>query len=634
MVMPILSANAFGIHIGGWLGGKINDVKNLVTGGPGGPLDLATKSTIDNLGDKLNQSIDSLDRVMGRNAREFSKQLGANIAFFDTILKLREEQLGTLLNKSVDELNTGLSKNIDKLDESIDVGVTRLTSVSSFFSKGLWTTSKLIADLALLLIVIYFIFQTYSHIKKHGGLNKKEYKELLLESKFYLVGLGLGLFVIFLFRPLTNKFVDKDFERQRTSYENTLSESLRQFDYVTAGVYSRKLNALEPQNELYDYLQKKIKLISYFLLQPRDVQAGDESLSSLYGYFKAAKVSGNIYDVDYYLISALFERNYHNSKEGYLLAAADTYEYLKRKNHPDENLKFKFYLEPYAYDILNNYYLAPPSKQQIVKTLTDDSVKYDDALLHTLTRDTIFESELVAYPFLHLNQLAFAQLRQDQSNLELFLKDANNSKLKDNAVTSWIDLVRFANASKFPKVYIDKALIFNDFIAYGMLQNYRHHSLDSLAAVCTDILSNSGIEKSIQDSLNNVFVFKRFLIAKVLSNTTDPEAKAVKVRELLSEKDFFYNKIDSFKIYYFAMKNSASAKRSDADQLETYKNLIRLASELNLYHTKYDARSPMSYDYIDKARLELPLLFQQNPNLSVELKNESDRILENNFWSY
>lgn len=616
----------------GFLGDLWDGAKGIAGGILGLPGDLATGSSIDNMQNKLNGNIDSLDRVMARNAKQFSSDLHNNIVVFGDILKLREEQLDSVFNRNIKELNSGISNNITQLDNSIQNGINGLRSVESFFARDLWVWTKLLAELVLFLIVIYFIFKTYQRVNRRGGLNKQELKELIAESKFYVVGLFVSLFIIFLFKPLTGKYMDSEFEKQKSIYENNLETALRLFDYKTALVYSTGLTRLEPHNTQYEYVVKKIQLVMDILVLTRYSQISNEELHIKFEYLKQSFDSYKINDPEYYIISALYKRNYYNSKKGYLLAAIDCYDYLNKKEKKN-SLKFKFNLEPYAYTLLNIYHLNPYDKELIKEKLTDDKIDVSEDLLSKLTTDTFFMKEIIGYPILHLKQTAYKRLKTDQDSYSVYLEDTSSSQVKNNMADGWLKDLKFVNSSKYEKIYSNQSMIFNDFLAHSLLQNYNFRGLDSLNDRTKEILLQAKSADLINDSLSHLFIFKRFLAASLLKNTKSEDAKEFKVSEMLIEKDFYYSKIDSLTSFQFAIKDIPKTQQTDSSKLNIFRNAIRVSAELNLFYTTNKSREPLSYKYINMAKQYLSTMFQNNSSLSLSLKKEADEILENAFWN-
>ena len=462
---------------------KSTKLAALSAGVIGKPMELATNSSLENMQARLNGNIDSLDRVMGRNAKLFTGQL-------NDVLKLREEQLDTLLNRNIKELNSGLSQNIKQLDESIQHGVDGLRSVESFFAKGLWIWTKLLSQLVVFLIVLFFIFKTYERVNRGGTLSKSQLKELVAESKFYVIGFFISLFIIFLFRPLTGRFVDSDFEKQKRIYANNVKAALKLFDYKTAMVYAVGLSKLEPSNSEYDYLIRKIELLKDLLTLIRESQISNESIHTKFEYFKESFDIYEINDPEFYIISALYKRNYYNSKKGYLLATIDCYQYLEKMDDA-EKTNFQFYLGPYAYNILNVYYLNPYDKELLLERLREDSISYDERLLSKLTSDTIFNKEVIGFPLLYLNQIAYNRLRSDENLYINYLTDTSRVEIKNLAIDGWISDLRFINSSKYKKIYANQSMIFNDFLAQAILRKYASPKLDSINNVSNVILSNT-----------------------------------------------------------------------------------------------------------------------------------------------
>lgn len=617
-----------GFRIGGWLGKQIEKGKGLF----GKPMELATESSLRDMQSRLDANIDHLDLVMAKNVTQFTTQL-------DQVFKSTTDRLDSLLQNNITELNHGLANNIDNLDISINETLATVRYEQSVFDQSLWVFTKLLAQLALLILTVYFVFLSYSQLRmQRNGFPRKQGLYLFFKRvRFYIIGLVFGIIIVFLFRPLTGSFIDKKFERQKEIVKDKIKYSISHWLYKEAIVNTTMLTKYEPDNNFFEYGRRKAILLKELFLDPAVRSEGNEDLISAYGWFNDAYNKYKPDDPEYFVLDGLFKKRVYDTKRGMLLAAYSGLQYLKFIEPKLKNDLFTIgSLKPIAVDLISNYSINPYDSLTLKKIVTELSLKITPEEFHLLSGNkdlerkiyTLWSNELANIPITKFNENVYSNIRGEQNRLFMALSKGDFHTKNGNSFSIF---VRWMQQMTDQKYWSHKALILDDAIDYG-IRKYQTNKVENqteLELIESEIVLLK-IPAEIMRSIDSLSIYKRLFLARAINQSSGQLAKAGKAAIIVRESLSTYSKIDSL----FKFDASLIQPSSDDIKLNSYTNIIRIAAELNLYYETENElkRLPLSFYYINKARNTIPYFYKKYTSILAQWEAMTNNILEKSYF--
>lgn len=622
---PIQAGHPFSlgpIHIGGWGGGLLDDAGGLM----GKPMELLTGGAIKNMHDSLDANITHLDSVMSRNARLFTNN-------FDSVLKWRENQLDTVLTNNINTLRDNLGENIDQLSITLQNDLAGIERLGHNTKETTWRYIKLIADLALIIITVYFIFLSYNQSKTDGSLTFETIKTVFKKIRFYVIGLGLALLIIYVFRPIAGKDNDKEYQDKVSGEETKLRTALKYWNFSNAITQATYLTYLKNDN-LYTYGLAKLYVWKNLFIVMRGAKIPkSENLAEQFDLLTEYYKQYNIKDPEYYIISALFKKYFFHSKQGYLIASLDCFKYLENKNVKYDNL-YNLDLLPYSYDIIQTYFLNPYDTGIVRLIFNKNKIKITEKELKLFSKDDFnYLHELSDYHDMYIKHLGYYQLVNDEQIFSKLLKHELQKEDKEELADIWIRNLGFLTEQDDIKVASNTALTWNDFLAHEILKNYRNSVLDSLTQNVNNQIPNLGTNLSIKNEISTIGIFKKQLLWWRIKDSQDDFARAGNTNKLINETNYFYSKLDSLLFYY-----SKFPLEEEPLSFNYLQDCIRISCELNLYYRRSDMitydhlKRPVAYFFIDLIHSIL-YSYPHHPNIQSDLKVYAETILEKHYYN-
>lgn len=588
LFLTLTSFNIGPVRIGGWVGDKLDKVSGLA----GLPGEMLTSGAINNMHKKLNENIDHLDAALSKNAK-------TAIGNLDSVLTARENQFDTIMTKNINQFNNGITQNIVKLDQTFQSAISGIHYLGVDVGKMIWDNTKMLAQFAILGITVYFIFLTYNRYKGSQRFTRKMWKELFSKIKFYLFVWVLCIALIVLYRPLLSNFSNPSYEQELQGYRASLRSSIANLNYETAYQSAASIKIATGSMGYAIYGLNKIVLIRQLFYLTKEQQAQELSLSQNFMTLESNYHDFDIVDPEFYIVSALFKKNFNSSKEGLLLAAVDCIRFLTYEK-TEKNKDYILNLAPYAKDILNQYFLNPYDRSSLNEILNKKNEKLEETQRKILESGNYNVGNLISTPVVDFKGNVCETIQLDQDAFFIYLT-YDKDKAKSEILQRWTKIVNNMNKVPDIKYFANRTAIYNDFIARKLLIDSKDDQLfndqDKLAGQIEIDTSLKFLETT------NLFYFKKKILANLLKNTQEPYARAVKTKWAMQETDYYYNKIDSLVVFDDLLNSS----KDKDNAIENLVNCVRLSAELNLYYkdnaiVNGKLRRPLANFYIDFAQ--------------------------------
>lgn len=626
------SFNIGPVRIGGWVGDKLDKA-----GSPLGlPGELLTAGAINNMHDKLNKSIDHLDIALAKNAKDA-------IGNLDSVLTAREDQFDSIMTKNINQFNDGIARNIALFDETLENSLAGVTFAEINAGKMFWDNTKAVAQYVLLSITVYFIFLTYNRYRSPNGFGFQEFLSFLKQIKVYLLVWLICIVIIILYTPLLSNFRDNNYEDRIKGIETDIRSAIVNNNFESAYRNARKLRIVKGENGESTYGYNKIGLIRQLFYNTSEQQQNESSLSEKFSSLQDNFIQFSINDPEFYIVSALFKKNFFNSKEGILLAAIDCIRFITY-HEKYSNTLYELKLTPYVKDILNLYFLNPYEADILKEKLSENKQQLTDRQLEILQTGVYDLTNVISTPVVDFKDDLVKTIQSDQDDFFTFITSdyEGQQNVRKEILKRWRGIVKKQNELSFPKYYSNRMVLYNDFIVRCIIQTDRdpwtlhdseHPELTNIAQQEYSKLEVQIVRDTSLAILGGVdlFYFKMSIVANNLINTKEPFARALKTKFAMNETEFYYQKVDSLLSFDEKFNNSRNRK----DAVSNLTKCVELASQLNLFYKdpKTSKRIPLANYFADFSNV---LLSNSEEDLVVKesLISLYRGNLEKNFYNF